>query len=263
MAVYLEEAATRVARPDSLRYLWGKGMQKHFAHLLPEEVTRDVCKTWIAKRRNQGLSNATTRKELATLQAALNRTLGKANPAVVEYPPAPPARERYLDRDEVQALIDACGSEHVRLFIVLAIATGARGGAILDLTWDRVDLRLRTIDFGEGRGKKRRPVSKINKDAHAALVEAREAAICPYVINYEGQQVASIRKAFGRAAERAGLPGVTPHTLRHTAVTWMVMAGVPTTEVARAVGLTEGMVERVYGHHHPDFLSRAARATER
>jgi len=36
--------------------------------------------------------------------------------------------------------------------------------------------------------------------------------------------------------------------------------GVPVWEVAGFLGMTVETVERVYGHHHPDYLKRAAEA---
>lgn len=57
----------------------------------------------------------------------------------------------------------------------------------------------------------------------------------------------------------AHLEGVTPHTLRHTAATWMVAGGVPLGEVARYLGDSERTTERVYAKHSPDYLRGAAR----
>ena len=51
---------------------------------------------------------------------------------------------------------------------------------------------------------------------------------------------------------------MTPHTLRHTAVTWLMQRGVPAAEVAGFVGLSIEMVDRVYGHHSPDHMAKAA-----
>jgi hypothetical protein len=40
----------------------------------------------------------------------------------------------------------------------------------------------------------------------------------------------------------------------------MVMAGVPMVEIARMLGDSVAMIEKVYGKHHPEFLRRAADA---
>lgn len=53
---------------------------------------------------------------------------------------------------------------------------------------------------------------------------------------------------------------VTPHVLRHTSATWLVQAGVPLWEVAGFLEMTVEMVKRIYGHHAPEHLQRAARA---
>ena len=52
---------------------------------------------------------------------------------------------------------------------------------------------------------------------------------------------------------------MTPHTLRHTAATWLMQAGVDLWEAAGFLGMTAETLERVYGHHHPDHLKNAAR----
>jgi Phage integrase family len=53
---------------------------------------------------------------------------------------------------------------------------------------------------------------------------------------------------------------VTPHTLRHTAATWLMQRGVPIWQAAGFLGMSAEMLERTYGHHHPDYLKGAADA---
>ncbi len=61
------------------------------------------------------------------------------------------------------------------------------------------------------------------------------------------------------AAKLAGLgTDVTPHTLRHTAATWLMQAGVDKWEAAGFLGMSVQMLDRVYGHHHPHHLRQAA-----
>ena len=50
---------------------------------------------------------------------------------------------------------------------------------------------------------------------------------------------------------------MTPHVLRHSAVTWLLQRRVSIWEVAGYVGMSEEMVRNRYGHHAPDFLKAA------
>jgi len=115
-------------------------------------------------------------------------------------------------------------------------------------------------EAGRLRARKRRVPVPINDTLHAALAEARAAATTEYVIEWAGGPVARIKQAFRDAAARAKLAGVTPHVLRHTAVTWTLLGGIDPWKAACLVGMTVEMVQQVYGHHPPDYLRDAARA---
>jgi integrase len=66
------------------------------------------------------------------------------------------------------------------------------------------------------------------------------------------------------AVRLAKLPGkITPHTFRHTAATWLMQNGVSMWRAAGFLGMSVETLDRVYGHHHPDFLSDAAAAMGR
>jgi integrase len=77
---------------------------------------------------------------------------------------------------------------------------------------------------------------------------------------FRNQPVASVKKAVARLARGLGIEGFSPHILRHTAASHMVMAGVPLAEVARMLGDSEAMVEKTYAKFSPDYLRRAADA---
>jgi integrase len=63
------------------------------------------------------------------------------------------------------------------------------------------------------------------------------------------------KTAFKRAVSLSKLEGkVSPHTLRHTAATWLMQIGVSTWEAAGFLGMSEKTLRDVYGHHHPDYL---------
>jgi integrase len=154
---------------------------------------------------------------------------------------------------------------HVRLFIILAITTGARMGALLDLRWDQVDFKHRTINFnGAARTQtnKRRPEVPLNGRAYEALEEAARGALSDWVIEWDGKQVKSIKKAIRMAAQRSGVP-CSPHVFRHTAAVWMAQADVPMSKIAQFLGHTSTRVtERTYARYSPSFMKDAAAALE-
>jgi integrase len=100
----------------------------------------------------------------------------------------------------------------------------------------------------------------LNEDALRALRAARELSCSDYVVEFRGKPMRNIQNGFRAACDRAGLTGVTPHILRHSAATWMVMDGVPIAEVARVLGDTEATTEKVYAKHAPGYLARATNA---
>lgn len=216
--------------------------------------------------RNGFVGPGTIRREVAVLRAALGWAVREhwiTEAPYVEMPPQPPPRDRWLARDDVDRLIQAARSPHVKLFVILAYHTAARAGAIFDLTWDRVDLDRRLITYdrpSRARSRKRRATVPINAPALAELQAQRMVAVTDHVIEFRGKPVASIKNGFQAACRRAGIEDCTPHTLRHTAASHMVMEGVPLAMVARTLGDSEAMVEKVYGHHSPNYLRPATDA---
>ena len=237
---------------------------------LPAEDIRPSHTRTYAKQRNEaGISDGTIRRELTTLRAALHWAKGErlitSTPAV-KLPPRPAPRDRWLTREEAAALVDACGPHHLRLFVQVALHTASRRNSILELTWPQVDLGRRLIYFnppGRRPTLKKRVTVPINDRLAAILEAALTLAETPYVIEWNGERVLSVKKAFARAVQKAGLTAVTPHVLRHTAATWMAMEGVDLREIQLYLGHDSlHTTEKHYAHHHPDYLRRAARALE-
>jgi integrase len=174
-------------------------------------------------------------------------------------------RDRYLTREELDKLLEHVNTPHVRLFIILAVTTGARMSALLELTWDQVDFKHRTINLnqpGREQTNKRRPEVPINGRALAALEEAAKGALTDHVIEWDGQPVKSIKKAIRRAAQRSGV-ACSPHVFRHTAGVWMAQADVPMQKIAQFLGHTSSRVtERTYARYSPNFMKDAAAALE-
>jgi hypothetical protein len=71
-----------------------------------------------------------------------------------------------------------------------------------------------------------------------------------HFVEWNGKAVKSVKTAFKRAVKLAKLPGkTTPHTLRHTAATWLMQAGVEKWQAAGFLGMSIEMLDRVCSHH--------------
>lgn len=258
---YLTDKDKTAIRAVDLRYAW-KAAKRHFEHLRPDQVTRQVCREYVKLRRDAGRKPATIRKELETVRAAVN--FHKAPGAVFELPRQPPPKQRFLTNDEARRLVKAARKfPHIRAFIVLSLTTAARQSALLQLTWDRVNFDRGIITFSMGdsgdEARKPRAIVPMNNRARRYLRVLRAASTSPNVIEWGGHRVLSIKKGFAAAVKVAKLKSVTPHTLRHTAASWMAMRGVPMFEISKYLGHSDTRItERRYAHLSPDYLRKAA-----
>jgi integrase len=243
--------------------LW-KALEPHFGYKLGKAITKDDCRSYIAKRRKEGRTNSTIRTELELLRACLRWHYGKDAPTIPAPPPSKP-RDRYLTQEEAARLMASIETPHVKLFVEIALATGARMGAILDLTWDRVDFEHGTLDFnpaGRDITSKRRVVVRMTNRLRERLLEAQKGAMTDHVIEYGEKPVASVKRAIAAAARRSKVQ-CSPHVFRHTAAVWMAQADVPMQKIAQVLGHTSTRVtEHTYARYSPRFMADAMAALE-
>lgn len=265
LAYHLEEARPRVADPARLEH-GAKPLVRHLGHKIAAGLRPLDSRGYAKARGAEGAGPGTVGYELRQLRAALRLAhaegLIDTLPAV-KPPPRPEPKSRWLGRQEAARLLEACTAQHLRLFVALAMHTGARSGAIRGLTWDRVDLDRRLIDYGDptkARTKKGRAVVPINATLAAILGAARPEA-GGHVVAWRGRPIGDPRRAFAAAAARAGLAHVTPHTLRHSVATWLDGEGVDVRQVAAVLGHADSRTtERVYIKRRAESLRGAVEA---
>jgi integrase len=262
---YLEKRGPKVAAPRRIAYA-ALALTDFFQGNSVADVTLATCAAYAD---NRSRSSGTVRRELGVLRAAINyaHRIGRLTRTVaVELPERPPPRDRWLTRDEAARLLRAAKTRHARLsmplFILLGIYTGRRKEAILSLRWPQVSLEAQTIDFevsGRKRTTKRRGLVRIPPRLLPHLKRARRrGSELGYVLHVDGKRIGDIKKGFAAACQRAGLEGVMPHTLRHTAATWLMQTGTDPWEASGFLSMSLETLNRVYAHHHPNFQRRAA-----
>ena len=240
-----------------------------FGDMRPADITMKTCRAYTARRRAAGVKSGSIRTELNQLRTALlwAEKMGMIPAAPpMEMPPASPLKEKHLTRAEFDRLLDAAQTHHLRLYLHLAIATAGRNAAILELTWDRVDFLRGLVFLGAKdalRPQKGRATVPMTDALRAALSAAREVATTEHVIEWAGEPVKSVRTTLGKAAKRAGLTGVSPHILRHSAAVWMAEAGAPLSEIAAYLGHGDAAsATKRYARFTPTHLRRASQALE-
>lgn len=260
MDAYLSDKASTSVDVERLRNAW-KRLEPFFGKLTDNQITREACREYI-RQRSEKVSPGTINKELQTLRAGI-RWNNPATAAIFEMLPAPEPRDRWLTREEFKSLLDACGSPHLELFLRIAIATGARKSAILELTWLQINWDSNQIWFGRKANGKKRARVPMSQSLRFALEEASRGALTDYVIEYNGAPVKNVRTAFERAVERAGLSDLTIHDIRHTAACWLAMDGHSMSEIAQYLGHSNSLVtERIYARYSPEHLTRLATSLE-
>jgi integrase len=226
----------------------------------PAEITQRHIDSYIATRKR---APNTVRTELGYLRAAMRWAASHDLCA----PPRPwrvrvtgTARDRWLTDAECERLMAAADKLHVRTFLALALHTGARSGAILELRWADVDLERGVVRYPAKRGGKRRASVPINETLRHVLDEASQMATSPYVVEWAGARVGRIQSAWASLLRRSGIAKCNPHDLRRTAGSRMLQLGVPIEIVSAVLGHSNITITRqVYGHLLTDHLRDAVR----
>lgn len=260
MDSYLKERAPHVADPARLGYAV-QALLPYWGEKNVSDVTETTCREYAVFR---PVKPGTVRRELTALRASMSHDVRHNRLTKAPYvwmPKRPESKDRWLTRSEAARLLRAAKTPHIKLFIRMALYTGARKEALLSLRWSQVDLDSGIINFnvpGRERTKKVRPIIPIPDRLMPVLRRAKKyGSPTGYVIQWNGKPVGNVKHAITRCCERAGLEGVTPHVFRHTTISWLAQKGVPFTEISRYVGHEDsGTTERIYAHHAPDFLNR-------
>jgi integrase len=168
---------------------------------------------------------------------------------------------------EQQALMQAAIADQDPLswlFVAVAMQTGMRHSEILRIKWDDIDLEARRIYIGRAKaGQREQPIPQALADMFSkerAQRDDQAGWLFPTSTkNAKHPNRQSMAEQFHRVAKRALLDPskVTPHVLRHTAITGLVRAGVDLPTIQKISGhKTLAMVLR-YTHLSDDHVDQA------
>jgi integrase len=247
---------------------------------------------WTVELKSRGLAESSIRTAYTVLRAVLDtavrdKAIAQNHAQAVRRPKVTGKEAAYLTPDQVRSLLVAAeGSRYAPLFALL-VNSGLRRGEALALHWADIDfdaklLRVRgtlarvdgELVVTETKTAKSRRVIPLSPTAEKVLRDLRTRQMAerlragsiwqpsPYVFTTELGEPCDPRnalRALKAAAKRANLPStVGLHTLRHSAASVMLSAGVPLKVVSELFGhASVAITGDVYGHVSPD-VSREA-----
>ena len=248
-----------------MRAGWASG---YLAKIRPEQISR-----WAQKRVQDGTSGPTVNRDLSLISAlyqwAKLMDYTSENPArrVPRFSEKGRKREVYLTAEEANALLAQCADD-LRAVVLCALHTGMRRGELLSLQWRSVDfecgvVRVEAAKEKAGRGREV-PMTEQLRAELLALHEQRKVFRmdgADSVFARRGNKSwseSSLRSLFVKAlAACEAIPDekrnqVTFHTLRHTAASLLVQAGVPLMDVGKFLGHSSPVVTWRYAHLAPE-----------
>jgi integrase len=154
-------------------------------------------------------------------------------------------RERRLKDGEYERLLAAARTRQnpfIEKIVVFAIETGMRRGEILNLCWDQVDLKRRSVSILESKNGHSRtiPITQLAASTLQSLSRGN-ARVFPTTAN-------SLRLAWDRMLKGTGIEDLHFHDLRHEAISRFFEMGLTVPEVASISGHRDTRMLLRYAH---------------
>lgn len=238
----------------------------------------------------------------AAINLAKEDGLTTASP-IVFLPPKPTPKEVWITRSEAATLIRIARrskkTKHLARFILMALYTGSRKTVILRLKFKKHS-KGGWVDTKNGvlyrKAEKARVTRKRAPSVRIPLkllghLKRWEKISNHSVVEFKGAQVGSIKsswntllrtaleeeKALVEANKEAKKKDreefevktgfadkhVTPRSLRHTAITWAMLASADLQQSCGFFGVSWETMQEVYIHHHPDHQKDVADAVNK
>ena len=246
--------------------------------LLPSDITRELLRKYrlqlnrLTDEHDEHLAAITQSYHLIALRQFLiylaKREIPSLDPSLIELPHTTRKQVTFLHFDEVEAMLSEIDlSTEIglrdRAIIELLFSGGLRVSELVKLDRDSVNLEKREFTV-RGKGNKDRPIfiSKAAAERIADYLAARTDTLIPLFLSYSRNTSAadtsgnyrrltprSVQRIIEKYARAAGITKhVTPHTLRHTFATDLLMNGADLRAVQSLLGHANISTTQIYTH---------------
>jgi site-specific recombinase XerD len=274
---HLEVEGGRAAKTGENYRLYLERFVEFTGDIEVDKITSETIRKyrlWLNRYKSdqgQELATITQAYHLIALRGFLGylskRDIPSLTPEKIELPKITRKQVTFLHHDEVKRLIEAIdltseGGLRDRAIIELLFSSGLRVSELINLNRDHVNTKRREF-MVRGKGQKDRPVfiSQTAADWVDRYLEARHDSLPPLFLSYsrnvETDNSGDFRRLTARSVQRmvakyARLAGITkhvsPHTMRHSFATDLLMNGADLRSVQSMLGHSNIATTQIYTH---------------
>lgn len=243
-----------------------------------ENITSELVRKYrlwlnrVVSEKGDELAMITQAYHLIALRGFLNylskRDIDSLAPNKIDLPKTHRKQVTFLHFEEVERMLEAVPEDgsllHLRdrAIVELLFSSGLRVSELVNLDRDHLNLKRREF-MVRGKGQKDRPVfiSSAAANAIGAYLAERQDTLPPLFLNYSRNNAATTSGAYRRLLPRsiqrlvskyAKLAGITkhvsPHTMRHSFATDLLMNGADIRSVQSMLGHSNISTTQVYTH---------------
>ncbi len=245
--------------------------------LQPADITSEMIRKYrlwlnrLENERGESLAMITQAYHLIALRGFLKylsrRDIASLSPDKIELPKVHRKQVTFLHYDEVVRLLEQINTSEEqglrdRAIVELLFSSGLRVSELVNLNRDHVNTKRREF-MVRGKGQKDRPVfiSQSAADWVEQYIAMRQDTLVPLFLSYsknvEPNMSGDFRRLSARSIQRmvnkyARLAGITkhvsPHTMRHSFATDLLMNGADLRSVQSMLGHSNIATTQIYTH---------------
>jgi integrase len=238
---------------DDVTARWNLHLKPFFGVIRAMDVSSELIDRYVDSRQRQEAKNATINRELAALKRMYHLGMRSTPSKVLRLPNFPHlvennVRKGFLEDGQYSRIVARCPELWFRTIVECGRTYGWRISELLNMQVNQIDLAQRVIRLEPGTTKNREGREVVMTEAVYTLLSACviDKAADDYVFTRSsGKRVRDFRRAWAKACEQAGVPGLLFHDLRRTAARNLRRAGVPETVIMKVGGWrTRSVFER-------------------
>ena len=282
----LEMSTRKESTKEGYRYM----LRHILGHRISNRELRTILPThiqgFLADLTKTSLSSSTVHHVYAAMkvafnEAVINQQIGNNPFDNVTPPKREKSRSKFLTKEQTRQLVDAARDNRYYVAVKLLAETGLRRGEALALRWDDIDFDQQKLWV---RGTLARTDKGLYVTSPKTQASVRQIYLPPHLVELlkshllaQSNEIVQARNKYVQkgfvfatgtgepvdprnlqrsvqiACKKAGLPIVSPHTLRHSAATMMLEAGIPIHVVSRQLGHSNiNITVDTYGHVSDD-----------